>query len=81
MSNTNLINKFVRDNVSEDILRHLLKIDSPLVFGDCYRVNVWTQKTAEDKIVPTSLIEASFLLEVVDGEIVDRTITEIHQVR
>ncbi len=71
----NLINKFVRDNVSEDILRHLLKIDSPLVFDDCYRVNVWTLKTAPDKIVPTTLIAESYLLEVVDGEVIDRTLT------
>ena len=75
MSNTNLINKFVRDNASEHILRHLLKIDSTLVFDDCYRVNVWTLKTAPDKIVPTTLIEASYLLEVVDGGVTDRTIT------
>lgn len=71
----NLIKKFVRDTVSEDILRNLLKIDIALVFGDSYRVNVWTEILGPGRIVPTASIAASFLLEVVDGEVINRTIT------
>ena len=71
----NLIKKFVRDTVSEDILRNLLKIDIALVFDDSYRVNVWTEILGPGRIVPTASIAASFLLEVVDGEVINRTIT------
>ena len=71
----NLIKKFVRDTVSEDILDSLLKIDIALVFGDSYRVNVWTSVLGPGRVVPTASIPASFLLEVVDGEVIDRTIT------
>lgn len=68
------IREFVMANVSDDIKRHLLKIDSPNVYGDYHRVNVWTQRTNENKIVPSVRISASFLLEVVDDQVVDKTL-------
>jgi len=71
----NLIKKFVRDTVSEDILRNLLKADIALVFGDSYRVNIWTSEVAPERLVPSTKVAASFLLEVVDGGVVNRTIT------
>ena len=60
--------------MSPDILHNLLKIDSTLVFDDCFRVNVWTQVLQADRVVPTSKIAASFLLECVDNEVIDRTL-------
>ena len=75
MSNvTNMINQFVRGSVSEDIQRSLFKIDNATIFDDCYRVNVWTRTTSEDRVVPSFNIAESFFVEVVDGKIVDRTI-------
>ena len=75
MSNiTNLINQFVRGSVSEDIQRSLFKIDNATIFDDCYRVNVWTRTTSEDRVVPSFNIAESFFVEVVDGKIVDRTV-------
>ncbi len=71
---TSLINAFARSNTTDEVRKNLFKIDSATVFDDCYRVNVWTRTMTENRVVPSFNIADSFLVELVDGKIVDRTI-------
>lgn len=70
-----LLNEFVSNNVSEDIFRKKFKIDAKNVFEDNFRINVWTLHTQEDKVVPTINLSESFFVELTEsGEIIDLTI-------
>ena len=69
-----LVEEFVDANISEDTTK--IKIKYSNVFYECYRVNVWTKTLAADRVVPKFNIIASFLIELKDGKIIDRTISD-----
>ena len=70
-----LLNEFVSNNVSEDIFKKKFKIDAKNVFQDNFRINVWTLHTHADKVVPTINLSESFFVELTKGgEIIDLTI-------
>lgn len=69
---TKLVEEFVDSNIPEDSTK--IKIQCSNVFGECYRVNVWTKTLAADRVVPSFNIIASFLIELEDGKIIDRTV-------
>ena len=69
---TKLVEEFVNSNIPEDSDR--IKIQYSNVFGECYRVNVWTKTFAVDRVVPGFSIIASFLIELKDGKILNRTV-------
>tara|TARA_R110000824_G_scaffold334829_1_gene521412 strand:- start:259 stop:552 length:294 start_codon:yes stop_codon:yes gene_type:complete len=70
---TKLVEEFVDSNIPEDSAK--IKIQYSNVFHECYRVNVWTKTLAADRVVPRFNIIASFLIELKDGKIIDRTIS------
>ena len=59
---TELVEEFVDSNIPEDTAK--IKIQYSNVFGECYRVNVWTKTLAVDRVVPRFNIIASFLIEL-----------------
>ena len=70
-----VLKEFVSNNVSEDVLKKLLKIDNRNVFENYFRINVWTLHTQEDRVVPTTNLSESFFVELTDSEeIIDLTI-------
>jgi len=83
MSNVdNLIAKFAKDNISKKNAASLTNINICHVFEDRYRVNVWVKlRQDDDNLLPSIRVAESFLVEVVDNVVVDKTITKIHQVR
>ena len=70
---TKLVEEFVDSNIPEDSTK--IKIQYSNVFCECYRVNVWTKTLVADRVVPRFNIIASFLIELKDGKIIDRTIS------
>jgi len=70
---TKLVEEFVDSSIAEDSSKVTIQYTN--VFYECYRVNVWTQKLAADRVVPGLNIIASFLIELKDGKIIDRTIS------
>ena len=71
----NMLEEFVYNNIDEETKTILYKIDQHLIKDPFFRINVWTKRTAEDRVVPTNRIAASFFVELLDnGEIIDRTI-------
>jgi len=71
-----LVKEFVDENISEEIAKSQFKIKYSNVFGECYRVNVWTKSTATERVVSSFNIVASFLIELKDGKIIDKTIRQ-----
>ena len=70
-----LLNEFISNNVSENILKNKFKIDAKNVFQNNFRIDVWTLYTQEDKVVPTINLSDSFFVELTEsGEIIDLTI-------
>ena len=69
---TKLVEEFVDSNISEDSDK--IKIQYSNVFGECYRINVWTKTLTADRVVPSFNIIASFLIELKDGKILNRTV-------
>lgn len=69
---TKLVEEFVDSNIPEDSAK--IKIQYSNVFGECYRINVWTKTIDVDRVVPSFNIIASFLIELEDGTIIDRTV-------
>jgi len=73
--NSDVLNDFVKDNVSEEVYSKLLKIDQCNVFYDCFRINVWTIHTDPERVIPSFHIAESFMLELTDsGDVIDVTI-------
>ena len=71
---TKLVEEFVDSTIPEDSAK--IKIQYSNVFCECYRVNVWTKTLAADRVVPRFNIIASFLIELKDGKIIDKTIRQ-----
>jgi len=72
-----MLKEFVYNNTDESIQKIIYKIDQRLIKDPFFRINVWTKLTAEDRVVPTNRIAASFFVELLEnGEIIDRTINE-----
>ena len=70
-----MLKEFVYNNTDESIQKIIYKIDQRLIKDPFFRINVWTKRTAEDRVVPTNRIAASFFVELLEnGEIIDRTI-------
>tara|TARA_Y100001938_G_C8021988_1_gene395805 strand:+ start:294 stop:608 length:315 start_codon:yes stop_codon:yes gene_type:complete len=70
-----VLKEFASNNVTEDVLKKLLKIDNINVFENYFRINIWTLHTQEDRVVPTINLSESFFVELTDnGEIIDLTI-------
>ena len=70
-----MLKEFVYNNTDEDTQKIIYKIDQRLIKDPFFRINVWTRRTADDRIVPTNRIAASFFVELLDNrEIIDRTI-------
>lgn len=73
--NSEILNEFVKNNVSEEVYTKLLKIDQRNVFYNIFRVNVWTMYTDENRVIPSFHIPESFMLELTDsGDVIDVTI-------
>ena len=72
-----MLKEFVYNNTDESIQKIIYKIDQRLIKDPFFRINAWTKLTAEDRVVPTNRIAASFFVELLEnGEIIDRTINE-----
>lgn len=72
-----LLNEFISNNVSKDILKKKFKIDAKNVFQNNFRIDVWTLHTQEDRVVPTINLIESFFVELTESrEIIDLTIRE-----
>ena len=73
--NRDMLAEFVCNNVDDSTINLLYKIDQTIITESEFRVNIWTRKTYEDRVVPTTKISASFFVELLpNGEIIDRTI-------
>ena len=73
--NKDMLAEFVCNNVDDSIIKLLHKIDQNPITSHEFRINVWTQKTDKDRVVPSTKIAASFFVELLpNGEIIDRTI-------
>ena len=70
-----MLKEFVYNNTDEDTQKIIYKIDQRLIKDPFFRINVWTKRTSDDRVVPTNRIAASFFVELLEnGEIIDRTI-------
>lgn len=75
--NSEVLNEFVKNNVSKEVYSKLLKIDQRNVFYNFFRINVWTIQTSEDRVIPSFNIPSSFMVELTDsGDIIDVTIRD-----
>ena len=73
--NKEMLREFVCNNMDDSITKKLYKIDQRSINSTEFRVNVWTQHTGKDRVVPSNKIVASFFVELLpNGEIIDRTI-------
>ena len=68
------LESFVLNKLPEETKDILFSIDSTNVFDNFHRINVWTMKTGNDRVVPTFNIADSFFVEVdKNDKIVDLT--------
>jgi hypothetical protein len=55
-------------------VKNHMKTDVIKVFGNRYRINVWTEERRADRLISHFQIPKSFFVSLEDGEFVDRTI-------
>lgn len=55
-------------------VENLWKLEAKHLWGNKFRINVWIERSEEDMYCQIHEIDKSYFVEVVDGEIIDKTI-------
>ena len=69
----------IPEDILEDFvgtIKNLYKIDPVYLWGDYFRVNVWTETWEENAVGPKYAIDKSFFMWYDGIELVDKTITK-----